>query len=365
MHIEVLDPFSGYANVDFYLFSFTIHFGGNSKPLPPASLREFHDMVYVPGPEATATQSSGNAPETSADPKMSQLKFALEDGLIPPSLPPRPETGNTSSGPFLNSGAAHGWIVKSGSLAPSITCAFALSSAILVGASGTKETLTPHGGPNGEQRPPRFFSKPMHIADPGDGSQPITSILTITIRDVTRGNVIMDGFAASLIIHSLPTALWGSYSVEDDPDRTPNPADLRKPENSAMDLTVGVTIVRPEDRANLVWSQIQLFDPSIALRSPLGPFAISQSDAFDTSSLTDAHDGTAPSSERWNDFKHKWAGASQAAEKVVGKAKGPDGKQEEGLLKMAAEWLGWNSGTRKADAGQTTPAWVLSGVATV
>jgi hypothetical protein len=360
LHIEGPDPFGGYATVDFYLFSFTIHFGASAKPLPPASLQEFYDMVYLPGPESAPTSSTPSTTDPPVDPKMAQLKFALEHGLYPQPLPPRSDTG-ASSGPFMDSGAAHGWAVKSGSFTFSITCAFALTSALLHGPRVTTDVLTQPGGANGQQPPPAFFSKPMQISDPGNGSRPITSALHITIRDLSRGGVILDGFSATLIVRPLPTALWSAYTPEEDPLRTPNPPKLKNADNPTIDLAVGVTITRPENKENLIFSGIQSFDPGVALRSRLGPFAIEGTGAVEPLFLAEPHDEGAASEDRWHAFQNEWLGAANAAERIVGRAVGADGKQEEGMLKMAAEWLGWNRGSGKTNGAQQRPGWVLSG----
>ncbi|KAK4934937.1 hypothetical protein LTR10_023903 [Elasticomyces elasticus] len=44
LHIGGPEPFEGYANVDLYLFSFTIHFGSQSRPAPPVDLFDFYKM---------------------------------------------------------------------------------------------------------------------------------------------------------------------------------------------------------------------------------------------------------------------------------------------------------------------------------
>ncbi|ORY16107.1 hypothetical protein BCR34DRAFT_611704 [Clohesyomyces aquaticus] len=363
LHIEGPDPFGGYANVDFYLFSFTIHFGGNAKPPDPAKLDEFYQMVHQPGPESSPTAAPEGPP---VDPMLAQLKFTLESGLFPQYQAP-PADNVSPSGPFQDSGSSSGWIVKPGDFHFSITCDFALTTAKLRVTDVT-------GGPSfidiltaDSSSAPAFGSKPMHISTdpsdhgPSDPNPPnkISSHLDLTIKNLDTGEII-NGFTAEFITRPLPRALWGSYKGDDDPARHPSPTALRTAENPTIDLAVGVKVSRPENPANLVFSGIQSFDPTIALRTALGPFELERSGLVDERFLAAQPQGSGvPDEGAWNEFGHDWVAAHSVAEELVG-----NDEADDGMLKMAAEWLGWNMNQPAASAapvGGQPPNWVLDG----
>lgn len=271
-------------------------------------------MVHTPGPESAAPESPESAP---ADPMMAQLKFTLDSGRFLE---------------YKDGGSTNGWAVKSGTFHFSITCSFALYTAKLITAAGAIDVLTSSG-----RSASGFASKPMHISaiqTSEISTNKIFSNLEITVKN--RKGEILNGFTAQFIERPLPTALWGTYSTDEDPARSPSPEKLRNGADPTINLAVGVTVARPENPENLVWSRLQSFDPAISLRTPLGPFDLDASGPVESDFLATPLQGPADSGN-WNLFEHDWVAAHGAAEEIVGKSAGDDG-----MLKMAAEWLGWN-----------------------
>lgn len=375
LHIEGPDPFGGvsllvlirhsnanhkqFANIEYYLFSFTIHFGGNLQPPPAATLREFYAIVGTPGP----TQSSVSAPEpnpNAVDLMMSQLKFTLDSGLFPQPLPPRP--AGPSTGPFPDSGPSKGWTVKSGAFSFSITCDFALSGAEIVNEAGFLVTAisTPTGA-----APTPFFSKPMQLSDA------ITSNLQITIysldEDDPSSQIIVGGFTGTMIVKDVPKAIWGQYVGLDDPGSNSTAPALRDPSNPTMSLCMGVTVYTPVNPDNLIESGIQQFDPTLAFRESLGSYFLDPPEFNEAGFLVGAalFENDEPEIQ-WKQFAKDWADAGNKGKQFLG-AVAAGGTHTDGMLKMAAHWLGWDNPPPSADSpisdtmvGQKLP-WMLDG----
>ncbi|KAL8769556.1 MAG: hypothetical protein Q9209_004487 [Squamulea sp. 1 TL-2023] len=352
LHIEGPDPFGGSAHVDFYLFGFTINFGERPPPPPAVSLPTFYSMVNIPGP----TPSGGPSQLDAIDPMMARLKFTLTGGLMPQPLAPL-ATGSSTE-PFPDTGASKPWIVKAGTFACSIDTDFALSAAEILHGADDNLTTTSVLMPNGTADAPAFYSKPMHV------STPVVSRIQISVYRLgfddtrTRNN----GFQGELILKRMPTALWASYSEAEDPSRTRNPAALKDPSNPTMELCMGVSLRPPNPQ--LVESNIQAFDPSIAFRESIyDPKGLE----IDSSIQKDFLASSAPypeesGRERWEHFKRDWTASSVNAGNVLGGIT-PDGKQTDGMLNLASRWLGWDRpppSRNKVPVGGRAP-WVLDG----
>ena len=284
------------------------------------SIFDFYEMVWQPGPDSATTPPDG------ADPMLSRIKFTLEAGLYPQPLPSRP-AGTVPSGPFPDSGPSNGWIVKPGEFAFSVICDVAISRVeVFRGENDAEPVLDADGS---DQLPP-FYAKPMLL------TTALSSVLQITIRSNQTGN-IEPGFTGELILRALPSAVWGLYDEKDDPSRTTSPRALRGAENATMTLCTGVKITSPHKPENLISSRIQPFDPSLAFRTSIK----TEVPARKFSSLGDLA-GPSPSTEEeaWKAFADSWK-----VEDLVG-----DGDDEEGLLGLAAHWLGWNN-RKPGDSG--------------
>ncbi|KAL8916682.1 MAG: hypothetical protein Q9208_008382 [Pyrenodesmia sp. 3 TL-2023] len=351
LHIEGPDPFGGSAHVDFYLFGFTIDFGKRAGPAPGVSLPAFYQMLNTPGP-APAVQTS---PADATDPMMARLKFTLTGGLLPQPL--APSQSAASGGPFPDTGASKPWVVKAGTFAFTLESEFAISAAEIL--QGEDETVTPVllTMPNGSADTPAFYSKPMHV------SQPISSRLQISVylicEDDTRRR--LPGFNGFLLLKKVPTALWGSYSEAEDPSRTKNPGALTNPSRPTIELCMGVTVKPPEPR--LVESNVQHFDPAIAFKEQIGSYALAPTGSTQSSFLeSPSVYAEQPASTRWSRFTNDWKTSNRNAKHVLGQVE-PNGKQADGLLKMASHWLGWNSpppGQHRVQTGEGAPS-VLDG----
>jgi len=351
------------ANVDFYLFSFTIHFGGQNPGPPAASLEEFYKMVQTPGP-APDQSSSAVLP----DPNTNYHKYVLTAGIYQPSNPPTTSNTASSTGSqFPDSGPLTPWNTKAGTFGCTIGCDFAVSAATIYNDETTSSPtkLLPSDGSTG---PPEFFSKPMHI------SSAITSSLTARIwkLDSTGAKIsAVNGFGGAMVMKQVPTALWGSYDTKDDPATPGNsaPSSLIDPSGPTMNLCMGISLTPPVPY--LSQSPIQDFDATAAFIWPLEsaplPALVPKQNTLLASGIQYSKDS---SQDRWADVKTDWKTFGDTAAPILGVTV-TAGVQAPGLLQMAAVILGWNSPPLSGNPnsptlpGQTaapiTPSWMLNG----
>jgi hypothetical protein len=199
---------------------------------------------------------------------------------------------------------------------------------------------------------------------------PIDSNLQITIYRLFPGadpHDIVTGFKATMITKDVPTALWEMYNPASDPNITRNPDSLRQPSQPTLNLCMGVTISIPRIPQHLLQSPLQEFDPTIVFQHSLGTFRIAPAELPNQKFLAGGELApTAPGLERWKSFAQGWEDAVDENSSILGVATA-DGTQADGMLKMAAHWLGWDNPPPLADRpvvetlqGKRLP-WQLSG----
>jgi hypothetical protein len=203
---------------------------------------------------------------------------------------------------------------------------------------------------------------------------PIDSNLQITIYGTSPDSDARDvisGFDAVMITKDVPTALWDVYSEGSDPNLTRNPEALRQPNQPTLSLCMGVSITIPRNLQFLSKSPVQQFDATVALRYSLGTFHIAWTEPVSQKLLPSGEFlPSSPGVERWPSFARVWMDAADSGKPLVGSVVTDDQgtvTQNEGLLKMAAHWLGWESPPPSADrplaetlAGKRLP-WQLTG----
>lgn len=353
--------------MDFYLFSFTIHFGDQDPGAPALDLLDFYGMVKTPGPAPAANSSA-----TPADPMMSELKFVLTSGIY--QAPTSPGSASPSV-PFPDSGAAQPWNTKAGTFGCTIDCDFAVSSAILVNDQNTPPSTTTLFQPDGTSNAPTFKAKPMHV----DATSTITSVLTITVWTLNPDGSklsVRDNFGGVLVMKQVPVALWDVYDEGDDPTLTAVPGALTNPANPAtMTLCMGVSLTPPAPK--LLLSNIPDFDATLAfiwiLASLALPDLVTKQSSLLASGVVDASQ-TPP--QRWAQVSNDWTTFGTAGLPILGGTV-TSGVQSPGLLQMTAQTLGWDTpspsgilaalnATSATGAGSTsatppTPSWMLNG----
>jgi hypothetical protein len=357
LHIEGPDPFGGYADVDFYLFSFTIHFGGKPPLPPPATLQEFYDMVLTPGPPSDAPSDSDPAAE---DPSKTRLKFTLSSGLYPPQ---KTSQASSVSSPFPSTGASSTWQVKAGTFSCIIGCDFALSSASILQFEDTSNPSTNRSTdlhpPNTTDPLPSFYSKPMHL------TQPITSTMAISIYKLSSDGTktLVHRFTGTLILKDVPAALWSIYDQNADPASAPNPIALKDPAQPTLRLCMGVTLTPPPPTA--LKSNVQEMDITAAWRQTLGPFLHPAIPPQQDKLLSEIAYPTDTPVERWNKVRDEWKSAANKGKEILEDKVDSTGKKADGLLSMVSKSLGWDSpppgASTDADAAGRK-LWELTGV---
>jgi hypothetical protein len=358
LHIEGPDPFGGVsslhsfqqmrytnkvqtANVDFYLFSFTINFGDKPKPPPAATLEEFYKLVAVPGPYP----GPSTAPNP-VDPNMANIKFTVSNGLYPQPIPPLSGSPPTT-GAFPSTGVGTPWNIKTGAFSCIIGLDFALS---VVNINTATQLLAPAS----------FFSKPMHL------TAPIASTLTITVYmiDSQNNRTVKAGFTGEIVLKDVPVALWGAYSSDEDPSTTTNPQKLKDGNDPTMTLCMGVTLNAPPSTFGP--SPVKDFDPSVAFRANIGSYDLPDIEGSQKSFIASKPiRPTETPAARWAGFGDDWKTFGSKGKDILG-SPAADGTQPDGMLKMAAHWLAWDKPAPSKDRpivavpGQRLP-WVLDG----
>ena len=329
LHIEGPDPFGGKADVNFYLFTFTIHFGGSIKPPDPIPLSDFYDMVQTPGPN----DKTKNPPPTNA-----KLKFTLSSGLCPPATGPPPAADPQE---FPNSGSTSTWRVKSGTFSFIVGFDFAISSAkLLQFENATDPTQNQYDALyalKSTDDPPKFYSKAMQLSDW------ITSEVTIAIYsyNATGEKRIWRGFTGNLTMKKVPVAVWGSYDGSTDPSRVRNPEVLKSSTDPTMLLAMGLEIQPPKSRP--LPSAAQAFDATAAFREKIGVFPIPPNEPVQGKLLSAVAVANDTPTERWRKVKTEWKNSAELGRKILDDTVKTDGTKVDGLLSLAAKRLGWDN----------------------
>lgn len=175
----------------------------------------------------------------------------------------------------------------------------------------------------------------------------------------------VDGFTGAFIFKEVPVAIRGSYDPKTDPAQTPNPAELRNPDNPTMTLATGVTVKAPD--ANKSMSNVAPFDPATNFVEPIGPFTMEKTRNTQSEYLSSAvqYPSNTPA-DRWQHVQDEWREIAGAGTKVLGGSVG-NGVQSDGMLKMAAQYLKSgvkmgnpsNSGAGSIGVGGTA-SWMLN-----
>ena len=356
LHIEGPDPFGGSANVDFYVCSFTIHFGGSVNPPPPISLEEFYSIVASPG--ANTADAPGRPEEetpTPIDPETTKIKFTIVDGLSPPD-----KVESSSGSGFPSFSAATRWRVKPGTFTFVVAVDFALSVSILSTLDENDEDFDMPLFPAGSTTPPpRFYSKPMHLV------LPIDSVMVVQVfrleSDGTRS--VVKGFTGNMIMKDVPVSIWGQYSRDDDPaDPSSNTAELKRADGPTMNLCLGCQLMSPSPQL-LLSSPVGIFDATVAFREmldPTNPKHIKPIEPTQGSLLAvSAHRNEIDGQTRWDEVKNDWTEAANHGRAILEDQS--DGSL--GLMSMLATRLGWDKPPpeNRPDLSFTddTPDWVL------
>jgi hypothetical protein len=203
----------------------------------------------------------------------------------------------------------------------------------------------------------------MHV------STAIQSDMVINIYYIVQQTQVnISGFTGTMILKDMPNALWASYDSNNDPASNSNPPDLKDPSTPSTRLCMGVQIQTPVNPINLLQSGIQDFDPTISFKENIGVYQLDPTEQTDTDFLAGPalFPGETPV-QQWSDFAKDWTTASVAGQKYLGTV-AADATQGDGMLKMAAHWLGWDNPPPSASkpVADTTPAgqklpWVLDG----
>ncbi|KAL8802317.1 MAG: hypothetical protein Q9182_003895 [Xanthomendoza sp. 2 TL-2023] len=190
-------PVAGKVKVDWYIISFTIHFG-DSHPNSTA--------IDWPGFVALLVQDPASAAKTpSIDPLHT---LATTAGVL------QPETNNPPP--------AY-WTVDASTFAFRFASLFPIRN---VYDSQNKKQYT--------SDKPAPFMKPMHIP----ASVDVTSDVIISITNAQNAD-ISDFFTLSPIIKKVPTAIWGAYDSAKDPSNGARPSSLLTTGDATMDQVMG------------------------------------------------------------------------------------------------------------------------------
>lgn len=347
LHIEGPNPFGGFANVDFYVCSFTIHFGGSIKPPDPIPLQEFYDIAADPGARAEDTAASTT---NDSDLNTTKIKFTMISGLSPP------EKVESTGLPNTTTSATTAWRVKPGTFSFNIGVDFALSDVTLLSRDSGGKILVPLFPPFSSAPPPSFYSKPMHLTDP------IKSTLTITVwKNEANDRQIVPGFTGSMVMKDVPVSLWGMYDVNEDPaGPSSSPPGLKNAGGPTMNLCLGVQLIAPPP--TLVVGPVGSFYPAVAFREMLNSKPLPSLDKMQVVFLAGtAHDGKLDAAVRWNDVKTDWQVATETGKKILDDQFDSGGSVISfGFTSLLVEKLGWdrpppNGKTKSSQAGSTSP----------
>lgn len=231
------------------------------------------------------------------------------------------------------------WDTKAGTFGCTIGCDFALTAAALINDPNTSPSTTTILPPGGGTTPLTFYSKPMHAGT----TSTITSTISITIwvlnPDGTKAS-IQSGFGGSMVMKSVPTALWGAYDQNSDPAHTPTPGALTDPSGPTMSLCMGVSLTPPVPQ--LLQSKIQDFDATAAFMWSLGSYPLAASMSKQATLLASGVvDAAETPPQRWAKVVGDWTTFGNTGTPVLG-GKATAGVQVPGLLQMAAQSLGWD-----------------------
>ncbi|KAF2839443.1 hypothetical protein M501DRAFT_801748 [Patellaria atrata CBS 101060] len=362
LHIEGPDPFRGSANVEFYLFSFTVHFGRSPTiEVEKKSLPQFYEMVKSPGPSTPAPSDSSVRDEQQA-----LVKFTVSTGLIPPAqTAPR-----SDSGQFPSTGATATWLVKSGTFSCNIGFEFAISSAHIRRSNDVNTTVVELFPKEGASAIKPFWSKPMQLTS----SNPISSSVEVKVWMLNLAdpekNTPIDAMQGELVTKDVPAALWGAYDRAEDPIRTGNPsattAALSDPREPTMNLCMAINLWTLP--GVLLPSPITDIDASAAFRRYLDPtwFNASPVEQKILRSSGVLYSTESPS-ERWAHVVTDWQNFAATGSPVLESSTLTEGEvQGSGLLKSAAKYLGWDKPSPKgagSDNGNSTDGrkkWMLN-----
>jgi hypothetical protein len=294
------------------------------------------------------------------DPKVNNedgaaFKFVLEDGNyeMPKQVDPN-DTANPSS-----KGDGQPWNVKGGTFKFRVKVDFALSHATVAAPEGTDPAQIFDTDVPAENN--RVYSKPMRV------SQPIKSVLTVTIKEKISQTIIGSWKNIAFDIKNVPTATFGAYSEATDPLKSKDPSAFLDAKDSTVPLAMGLKFEAPPPV--LAASLIPPFSMADASRLGILDFRKdikgadwqiekieAEQNMYLPAPLTE-EETAKDNKTRWADMAAKWT-AMASNQAVVSDPK-------DGLLAAYTDFLGWNVNRPQGKPGDPDPntelSWRLKG----
>ncbi|KAF3930413.1 hypothetical protein ABW20_dc0110419 [Dactylellina cionopaga] len=238
-------PIAGRVHVDFWVFGFDVNFGHTDKPEKQAlEFDEFYHLVMQadakPAGAVLPLLESGEDARVNGNDPLAPHIFSCQSGLIP--------SGEQSSSPNDQEWKVHGAIFTF-----SVNCKFAITEAWVetgtVGSDALEANIPVKAKPT-DPTPDALYSRPMKMEHPFYFSKLIITIRPETYAITDQANPINPIWDTHEFTYSsLPTALWGKYDKNYDPDDSSSNL-LNSNQKKTNTLITGVTVHPPKPRCS-------------------------------------------------------------------------------------------------------------------
>ncbi|KAI1198695.1 putative transcriptional activator srcap-like protein [Nemania serpens] len=327
-------PLAGRVHVRVAGFNININFGDDQTNVDPVSLLEFYKLVLQADKSAKTIEAEQ---DVLAGPRVTELEWAEQNEELYDDMPQDEghnflaESGlmNDSEKPVREHNQI--WLVRGGSFICVIGCKMAIKRADQMDGDDSIDQIT---------HDQALYAKPMRLRG---GQSELKSNLQISVTRKDRE--VIKGWKMEAVIKSLPTGLWGKYTLDGDPLQSGNGIDeLLSSSSGTIDLLAGIRLTAPPPRMSKdPYPVFDILDAELRELTAEKPFPKPDDCNQDFASAEPLED-----EEQWKIVKQKWGA--------------PDWDGETGERHVQEEFVGGWTQALGWDAGLSQwakiPRWV-------